>query len=70
MRVTKQQRKYNIKPTEEKPKTKEVPKTKFRVLIDGSNFLPEKHASYEAAEKAGQAFCKRGGSYVVVEGCE
>lgn len=75
-RITKQERKYNIKTTEEKPVSK--PKTekkvestsKFRVLIDNANFMLKKYDSYEEADLAGREFCHRSSAvYMVVEGC-
>jgi hypothetical protein len=78
VRITKQERKYNIKTTEEKPKAepkadkavKVKPVGKFRVLIDNANFMIKKYDSYEEAEQAGREFTNRSNSsYMVVEGC-
>lgn len=65
-KVSKQQRKYGK--TEITEKETEYEK-KFKVLIDGSSFLPKHWDTYEEAELAAMDFCKnRTCKYLVVGG--
>lgn len=69
MGTTKTERKYNIKKElEETPdKPEKVCVRVWKVLIDGSNFLPKLFYSYKEADAAGQEFVKESkGTYDIV----
>lgn len=68
--TTKQQRKYGKKVDQELDNEDEIRYTKkFKVLIDGSNFLNASFETHEEAEFAAIAFCKnRTCSYLIVGG--
>jgi len=58
MGTNKQSRKYNLTKEEEiTPDPKPVIR-KFKILIDGANFLKEQYDSYAEADAAAIEFCK------------
>lgn len=63
-RTSKQERKY---PKE--PEVKHEVKKRFKVLINGANFLKQTYETWEDADLAGRKFVERSNStYVIVGG--
>lgn len=63
VRISKQDRKYK---KEKEPRINT--QVKFKILINGANFLKERFDTYEAAELHAQKFCKGSNStYIIME---
>lgn len=69
MGTTKQTRKFKIdKELEETPDPELIPKKRFKILVNGANFLLMVFDTYKQADEAAQEFIKGSNSnYDIVE---